>query len=276
MNWLKYLFHFYLDASIHVAISVFAFIEITCIFFGLPRNNHISFFAFFGTIACYNFVKYGVEAEKYILVANTYHKNIQAFSFVAGAGALYHAFFMSYDTWIGIGILSIITSFYAIPLLPNTKNLRNLGGLKIFVVALVWAGTTVVLPVIAANRTMEWDVIVEGVQRFIMVVILMVPFEIRDMEYDDPELKTLPQRFGFVNTKIYGAYGVVVFFFLTFLKDNIGYLEVISKGVVFLTLGICMFITKRKQDHYFSSFWVEAIPIFWWVCILGLDTFLDF
>ena len=274
MKWLKYIFHFYLDASIHVAISVFACIEISCIFFGLPRDNHISYFAFFGTIACYNFVKYGVEARKYLLVANKHHKNIQVFSFVAGALALYQAYFVSFDAWMGIAVLSILTSFYAIPLLPNTKNLRNLGGLKIFVVALVWAGTTVVLPVIAVNSAIDWDVSVEGIQRFLMVLILMVPFEIRDMEYDDPELKTLPQRFGFVNTKIYGSLGVVVFFFLTFLKDHLTYLEVTSKGVMFLMLGIFMFITKRKQAKYFSSFWVEAIPIFWWICILVLDVFL--
>ena len=274
MNWLKYIFHFYLDASIHVAISVFAFIEITCVFFGLSRDNHISYLAFFGTIACYNFVKYGVEAKKYLLAANRYHKNIQVFSFIAGIFAIYHACFVSFDTWVGIAILSILTSLYAIPLLPNTKNLRNLGGLKIFVVALVWAGATVVLPVIAANKTMGWDVGVEGVQRFLMVLILMVPFEIRDLEYDDPALKTLPQRYGYVNTKIYGFFGVLVFFFLTFLKDQLTYLEVISKGIIFLTLGIFMFITKRKQSKYFSSFWVEAIPIFWWVCILVLDTFL--
>ncbi|MCK0144584.1 hypothetical protein MWU78_02870 [Arenibacter sp. F26102] len=274
MNWLKYIFHFYLDASIHVAISVFAFIEITCVFFGLSRDNHISYLAFFGTIACYNFVKYGVEAKKYLLVANRYHKNIQVFSFIAGSLALYHAFYVSFETWIGIAVLSILTSLYAIPLLPNTKNLRNLGGLKIFVVALVWAGTTVVLPVIAANKTMNWDVGVEGVQRFLMVLILMVPFEIRDLEYDEPELKTLPQRYGYVNTKIYGYFGVIVFFFLTFLKDQLTYLEVTGKGIMFLTLGIFMFITKRKQTKYFSSFWVEGIPIFWWVCILVLDAFL--
>ena len=274
MNWLKYIFHFYLDASIHVAISVFACIEITCIFFGLPRDNHISYLAFFGTIACYNFVKYGVEAKKYLLAANSYHKNIQVFSFMAGGFALYHAYFVSFDTWIGIVVLSVLTSLYAIPLLPNTKNLRNLGGLKIFVVALVWAGTTVVLPIIAANKTMNWDVGVEGVQRFLMVLILMVPFEIRDMEYDDPELKTLPQRFGFVNTKIYGALGAVVFFFLTLMKDHLTYLDVIGKGVLFLLLGIFIFLTKRRQTKYFSSFWVEAIPIFWWICILVLDVFL--
>jgi hypothetical protein len=274
MKWLRRLFYFYLDASIHVALSVFALIEISCVFFGLARDNHISYLVFFGTIACYNFVKYGVEAKKYILVANTYHKNIQVVSFIAGAFALYHSFFVSFETWVGIVVLSVLTSLYAIPLLPNTKNLRSLGGLKIFVVAMVWAGTTVVLPVIAADMAVDWDVFVELVQRFIMVLILMLPFEIRDLDYDDPELKTLPQRYGHVNTKIYGAFGAVAFFFLTFLKDQLTYLEVIGKGVLFLILGVLMFITKRKQSQYFSSFWVEAIPIVWWAGILVLDGYL--
>lgn len=275
MNWRNYLFHFYLDASIHVALAVFAFIEITCVFFGLSRDNHISYLVFFGTIACYNFVKYGVEAKKYFLVANTYHKNIQVVSFIAGAFALYHSFFMSFEAWIGLAVLLVLTSLYAVPLLPNAKNLRSLGGLKIFIVALVWAGTTVVLPIVAADRVLDWDVAVELVQRFLMVLILMLPFEIRDLDYDDPELRTLPQRYGYLKTKVFGAVGAVVFFFLTFLKDYLTYFEVLGKGLAFLGLGVLMLSTRRNQSQFFSSFWVEAIPIFWWVCILVLDVFLN-
>lgn len=275
MNWRSYLFHFYLDASIHVALSVFAFIEISCVFFGLSRDNHISYLAFFGTIACYNFVKYGVEAKKYYLVSNTYHKNIQVISFVAGAFALYHSFFVSYETWIGIIILSVLTGLYAVPLLPNAKNLRSLGGLKIFIVALVWAGTTVVLPVVAADAVLDRDVVVELVQRFLMVLILMLPFEIRDLDYDDPELRTLPQRFGYLKTKLMGVAGAVLFFLLTFMKDQLTYLEVMGKGLAFLVLGMLMLVTKRNQSPFFSSFWVESVPILWWACVLAMDVFLN-
>ena len=274
MNWRRYLFHFYLDASIHVALSVFALIEITCIFFGLSRDNHISYLVFFGTIACYNFVKYGVEAKKYFLVSNTYHKNIQVVSFIAGGFALYHSFFVSYEAWIGLAVLSVLTSLYAVPLLPNAKNLRSLGGLKIFIVAMVWAGTTVVLPVVAADRVLDWDVSIELVQRFLMVLILMLPFEIRDLDYDDPELRTLPQRFGYLKTTIFGASGAVVFFFLTFMKDYLTNFEVFGKGLAFLGLAVLMLVTRRNQSQFFSSFWVEAIPIFWWACILVMDVFL--
>lgn len=271
MGLIRRLFDFYLDASIHTAVSVFALIEITGIFFGINRDHHFAYLVFFGTIVCYNFVKYGVEAKKYILVANTYHRYIQIVSFIAGGCALYHAFYISVTAWIGIMVLLALTGLYAIPLLPHAKNLRSLGGLKIFVVALVWAGTTVVLPVVSSPKSVDLNVWIEGVQRFILVLLLIIPFEIRDLEYDDPELRTLPQRYGPVKTKIMGGLGTLLFFFLTFLKSEVTYLDLISKSLMLLVMGVVIYITKEKQSKYFSSFWVEAIPIFWWGFIWILD-----
>ncbi|MCM4168472.1 hypothetical protein KCTC52924_02047 [Arenibacter antarcticus] len=275
MYYLKRLFEFYLDASIHTALAVFALIEVTGVFFGITRDHNFSFLVFFGTIVCYNFVKYGVEAKKYILVSSTYHRYIQFVSFIAGAFALYHAFYITLSAWVGIVFLSLLTGLYAVPMLPRAKNLRSLGGFKIFIVALVWAGSTVLLPVMSADKPIRWDVIIEGIQRFIMVLVLMVPFEIRDLKYDDLRLNTLPQRFGFINSKLLGAFGSLLFFMCTFLKDDITYLDVISKGFLFLILWLMIYRTKKIQSKYFSSFWVEAIPIFWWGSVLVIGHFLS-
>ena len=103
-----------------------------------------------------------------------------------------------------------------------------------------------------------------------MVLVLLIPFEIRDLAYDKPELKTIPQRIGVTKTKVFGSFLVLFFFFLTFLKDEITELELIAKGIFFLILGGLMFVTKRNQSKYFASFWVEVIPIFWWFVIWGL------
>ncbi|HUH47560.1 MAG TPA: hypothetical protein VLZ54_10440 [Arenibacter sp.] len=274
MHRLRRLFDFYLDASVHTAVSVFALIEITGIFFGIDRDHHFAYLVFFGTIVCYNFVKYGVEAKKYILVANTYHRYIQVLSFIAGGGALYHAFYISVAAWTGIAVLLGLTALYAVPLLPHAKNLRSLGGLKIFVVALVWAGTTVVLPVVSSYKFVDFNVWIETVQRFILVLLLMVPFEIRDLEYDDPELRTLPQRYGISNTKMMGGFGTILFFFLTFLKTEVTYLDLIAKGSMFLVMGGVIYVTQKKQSRYFASFWVEVVPVFWWGFIRMSDNFL--
>ena len=263
MKWLKLVFDFYLDASIHVALAVFSLVLATGFIMNFEVDEHLLFSMFFGTIACYNFVKYGVEAKKYILVANRYHKNIQFVSFIALALALYHAFFLTFETWLGIGVILLLTGLYAVPILPKIANLRSLGLLKIILVAMVWAISTVLLPVIAFEKAVVWDVYIEMLQRFVLVLILLVPFEIRDLKYDSPELKTLPQRYGATHSKSFGAMAVVLFFFLTFLKDGVSLLDVIGKGILFLGLGIIMYVTKKNQSKYFASFWVEAIPIGW-------------
>lgn len=213
-------------------------------------------------------MKYGVEAEKYFKVANRYHKSIQFFSFIALGFAIYHAYFLKTSVWLGIFLLVFLTGLYAIPVLPKAKNLRNLGGLKIFVVALVWAGATVILPSLTSNNSITWDIWIESLQRFLFVLILIVPFEVRDLKYDHEDLKTLPQRYGVVRTKIFGSFLVVPFFFLTFMKDEIPVFDIIGKGIMFLLLGILMLVTRRNQTKYFASFWVEGIPILWYLVMI--------
>jgi len=274
MKLLEKLFDFYLDASIHVALAVFCLIQVSVVFLNILPDNHLSFYVFFGTIACYNFIKYGVEAEKYILVANRYHKNIQFFSFVCLGIAIYHAYFLNLKTWLAIGVLLLLTGLYALPILPMRIKLRSHGLIKIALVGLIWAGTTVVLPILAINEPISWDFAVETVQRFVLVIVLLLPFEIRDLDFDSPELNTLPQRFGVANTKNFGAFASILFFCLTFLKDELSTFEAISCGLLFLTLGILMYITKRNQSNYFASFWVEAIPIFWWAVVWVLYKYL--
>ena len=275
MKWFQRIFDFYLDASVHVSFAIFALTKVTEISFEISIQTHLSWFLFFGSIACYNFIKYGLEAEKYLLVANQYHKNIQVFSLAALALALYHSWFLNFETWVGIGCLLLLTGLYAIPILPNAKNLRSWGGLKIFVVALVWSGSTVVLPLLSTQRTITWDVSLEIIQRFVFVLVLLIPFEIRDLSYDKPELKTLPQRYGVARTKTLGSLGAVLFFFLTFFKDDISTTELALTGILFLILASILFITKRNQSKYFASFWVEGIPVFWWVLASGLRQLFD-
>ncbi len=264
MKVLKLLFDFYIDASVHTAIAVLSLLHATYLVLHLPVAYDLNLFVFFGSISIYNFVKYGVEAKKYILVANRYHKNIQFFSITTLVIAIYYAFFLDFKVLCLVAVMVLITGLYALPVLPKMKSLRNLGGLKIAVVAFIWAGTTVALPMLATSTPISFNIIIEILQRFLLVLILLIPFEIRDLAYDAPELRTLPQRIGVSRTRVFGSFMVIIFYALTFLKTNFMIVEGIGKGVLFLILGFLMLFTEKKQKKYFASFWVEAIPIIWW------------
>jgi len=266
MNGIKRLFNFYLDASIHVALSVYCLSIVACNSLQIVTSVHVSWFLFFATIVCYNFIKYGVEASKYLVVATQYHKKIQVFSFIAFILMAYHAWFLPKPVWSVILTLILLVGVYAIPVLPKYKNLRNFGGLKIFIVALVWGGATVLLPFLATKILIfNGEVIVVFIRHFLLVLILLLPFEIRDLKYDDSALRTLPQVYGVQKTKFIGFFLTGIFYVSLFVKHIIAPNEILIDGIIMLLLFILIYKTKRAQEQYFASFWVESVPVIWFV-----------
>ncbi|GLU43808.1 hypothetical protein [Allomuricauda sp. NBRC 101325] len=273
MRTLKALFDFYLDASIHVALSVLAMAGVTFHLLGTFSDLNLLGFIFFSVIVCYNFIKYGVEAYKYIIVSNAYHKVIQVFSFISFVFALYFLMQLKQEIWLATIILGILSALYAVPLLPKAKNLRNLAGLKVYIVAFVWAGFTVLLPVIDAELPLYWDFWVSFLQRFLLVLVLIIPFEIRDMQWDDKGLRTLPQVLGVANTQKLGMGLTVLFFLLTFLKDEVHPLELEFRLVLCVVLILVLLAKRKIYTKYFVPFWVEAIPIFWFCLFWGVERY---
>ncbi len=270
MKYPGLIFDFYLDASIHVALAVLCLMKLTAIFEDIPAFDHLALFVFFGTISCYNFIKYGVEAEKYLVVKNIYHRYIQVFSILSLAIAMYHAYFLLPTSWPWVAVLVLLAGWYSLPIFPPGTKLRNSGLLKIILVALVWAGTTVILPVVETKTNYTLNISIEFIQRFLLILLLLIPFEIRDLKFDSITIRTLPQRLGIEKTKRVGILGCLVFFGLSFLKNALHWPEITSKGILCILLLIVMGRVKNGQSKYFASFWVEALPVFWWLIALML------
>ncbi|MEC8832582.1 MAG: hypothetical protein VX772_09495 [Bacteroidota bacterium] len=273
MRTLKAIFDFYLDASIHVAIAVISMAGVTFHLLGSSSDVNLLGFIFFSVIVCYNFIKYGVEAYKYLIVSNAYHKIIQLFSFVSFAFAIYFLLQLDEEIWVATVVLGVLSALYAVPLLPRAKNLRNLAGLKIYIVAFVWAGFSVLLPVLDAKMDLDWDFAVTFIQRMLLVLILILPFEIRDMQWDDKSLRTLPQVLGNKNTRRLGIVFTLIFFLLTFLKDHLHQTETLLRAILAIALILVMLSKKRMRSKYFVMFWVEAIPIFWFCLFWCAESF---
>ncbi|PWI30963.1 hypothetical protein DI383_05885 [Flavobacteriaceae bacterium LYZ1037] len=269
MRFWKQIFNFYLDSSIHVALAVFAMSWVTLLEFRIPFDGVVLYFIFFASISGYNFVKYfGLARFHHRSLAN-WLKWIQLFSLLCFLLMCYYALQLKFKTQMVILVFGLVTFLYAIPFLPSKviydkhKNLRNISGLKVYIIALVWSGVTVVLPLINNNIPINADVIITIIQRFVFVVVLMLPFEIRDLNYDSLKLATIPQQIGIKNTKIIGVILLMIFFFLEYLKDVMNaYSVIILLIITFISLLFLVFSTK-KQGSYYSSFFVEGIPIYW-------------
>lgn len=273
---LKQLFNFYINSSIHVGLSVFSLTWITFLEYDILIDKTLLFFVFFASISGYNFVKYfGMVKFHHRSLAN-WLKAIQVFSFFSFLMMCYLGFKLNFNTIIWIAGFGIMTFFYAVPFLPkqiipDNSNLRNVEGLKVYLIALVWMGVTVILPLINSDYRISTDVIFTSAQRFIFVVVLMLPFEIRDLRYDSLKLATIPQKIGVMQTKILGVLLLVLFFLLDFFKSEIDVNKLVALALTAILTGLFLLGSKKDQGKYYSSFWVEGLPILWLIILLILS-----
>jgi hypothetical protein len=269
MKVLKQLFGFYINSSIHVALSVFSLTWITLLEYGIPYDEALLFFVFFASISGYNFVKYFGIAKFHHRSLADWLKTIQIFSFLCFIFMCYYALQLGINTMFFIVGLGLVTFFYAIPFLPkhlfldSKNNLRNIGGLKVYLIALVWTGVTVFLPIINNDYTINADVVITGIQRFVFIVVLLLPFEIRDLMYDSLKLATIPQKIGVKQTKIIGVVLLGLFLLLEFFKEGTTVESLLVSIVISVVIGLFLLYSKKEQGTYYSSFWVEGLPVLW-------------
>ena len=171
----------------------------------------------------------------------------------------------------GFGLLTFL---YAVPIIAGI-NLRSVAGIKGFIVALVWTGITVVVPVVASQMPYSTEIAQLSCQRFILVIVWLLPFEIRDVNYDSLKLGTFPQRLGINRTK---ALGVILLLVVVLIEINVEISElkkIWAVLVMILISAALLIISKKQQNRYYASFWVEGIPIVW-LLILHLFDELSF
>ncbi len=269
MRILKNLFTFYIVSSIHVALAVVALAVISALHLGFSPDINLLFFIFFGTITGYNFIKYAGIAGLHHRSLTKNLRVIQVFSFLCFVVLLAFAIRIDLQVIAVAVFLGFLTLLYALPFFGE-RNLRTIGGIKIYIIALIWVGVTVLLPVINSGIPVDADVILELFQIFLFVLVLLIPFEIRDLKYDRAELKTLPQNIGVRGSKLIGVIFLILMLVLEFFKSAGTPESLGALGITILVTGFLMIEAEEKQSKYFSSFWVEGLPLLWLAILLVL------
>lgn len=272
MKLLKSIFAFYINSSIHVGLAVLAFALVTKMEFNLQGPNALYGFIFLGTITAYNFMKYAKITGLHHRSLAQSLKSIQVFSFVCFLLLVYFTYQLSIVTILATASFAMLTFLYGVPIIFK-KSLRNVPVIKIFIVAIVWAGITVVIPFISADHNIGQDEWITIIQRIFIVIALTVPFEIRDIQHDALRLKTLPQIFGIRNARLGGISLLILCLVIEMAKDNSSSAYIFSVIFLCLVTGWLLLNTKTNQTRYFSSFWVESMPILWCILLWILNAF---
>ena len=219
-------------------------------------------FAFFGTLVGYNFVKYDALARAKKLQMRKELKVIALFSFCSLLMVSYFFFKLQRITQI-VGVVFLgITLLYTLPFFPNRRNARNWAGVKIYIVALCWVGVTIVLPILNAKIPITLAFMTTAIQRFVLIFVLVLIFEIIDLAIDDPHLQTVPQQISVKRTKQLGYLLLFLYWCLEIFNRNFHFFF-LQLTLIFV-IAIFLFFANEKRSKYYTSFWVESIPILWW------------
>lgn len=252
----------YLQSSLHVSLSICA---LTALYYrqnDIPTDTILLLFIFSASLVGYNFIKYAplVIREKWAVFKQ--FPFIMIITSIALIGVFLGLFYLS----VAVLALTVFSGFlvfwYTFPISRNAKNLRHHPLLKLFTIAWVWSSVSVLFPVLEQQEVSLDDPIVafDLAERMIWVLVLMIPFEVRDADDDNRSGRSIISYISIKNTKNIGIGLLFLFAILRYMiHDQLQSLPIF----IHTSLFILLIFTKKQQHRYFSAFFVESFPIFW-------------
>jgi hypothetical protein len=270
MKWIKLLLDIYVKGSIHVALSVFSMSSLSL----LSLNKNIPepqlLIVFFASYVYYNLIKFAPVGFKGTNQPTIFWNWLKLSTLLSLLILLYLVKDLSKDSWLILALSSIFGVLYVQKeLLPIS---RENGWIKAFLVSLVWALITAVLPFTLLHK--DWfglEIILLFFSHFFLVLALLVPFEIRDMSVDQLMMPNLAQQLGVQKIKWVGYLSLILSIILWMLVTDLGvYFQ--SAYFIFYLITVALIAgAKIDQPQSYTSLWVEAIPIFLLVSVWVLS-----
>jgi len=276
MQFLKRIFDFYLFSNIHVALSGFCLTKVTLFKFNI-ENSLTPYFVGLSIIISYNFIRFfEIKKKRLNWYKNWFELNKKYLFILSFITLLLLGLVLNSDNFKMKSIVilfpfAFMTFFYVVPLFKIGKlevSFRNFPFIKIFSIAVAWAGITVLFPIYDANYLISEHVFLEFFQRTLLLISITIPFDIRDVKRDSDTLKTIPQVLGVVNSKLLGYMLLLGFVCIGFIRNDFANLDVILLIIVAMISAGFLFFSSEKRTRYYTAFWVEAIPIIWFILII--------
>lgn len=249
-----------------MALAVVALAHLSSYISGIQTDKWVLIFIFFSALSAYNFIKFFSA-----FWAPDFSLKLTPITLLTGFGflsSLVLLFVMPLPVfWISL-LGSLLVVGYAVPFRSNRFNWRSKKGWKQHLVVLSWLCLTVGIPLLSQPQPNFILLIKLSILQGTYIFVALLPFEIGDLSTDAPNLQTLPQRFGVPKTKILGLSLLVIVALFSCFTWGIMTPFGGSTLLIFFSLGVLLFKSHPKQSFYYSRFWVESLPLFWWVCFL--------
>jgi hypothetical protein len=265
MHVVKNILDLYIRGSIHVAVAVVSFIGVTGVLLDLNINYHLYGFAFTGAIAAYNAIKF-VSVWKRGKEFSSILKLIGLLTICAVIAAVFFFYNLGTKTQIAGIVAFVLVVCYAVPVF-GAINLRNISGLKIYLIALCYIIVTVLMPAYDSGFPLSNEIAFVAAARFFLIFVLLLIFDIADLAHDAAELRTIPQQLGLFRTRVLGTALLMLFCILHgIFARNINIL--MANIVLAMVVAIFLWFASPRRSKYFSDLFLESVPMFWLLLLI--------
>jgi hypothetical protein len=164
---------------------------------------------------------------------------------------------------------------YAFPVIPTRHKwiqLREIPGMKIFIIAITWACSCAMLPIVAAHRQGEpWISAAATLWALVyglLVFAIAVAFDIRDLGFDAGKLKTLPALLG-MKRSVFAAIGALIasaaitWFICRHMARGTG-AECLAYAVWCLIASVFIYKSTPDRHEYYFSFFIDGLILLLW------------
>ncbi|MES2268842.1 MAG: UbiA family prenyltransferase [Bacteroidota bacterium] len=190
-------------------------------------------------------------------------------------------FFLSIGSKILLVFSAILSFCYSLPLFTVGEQkfgLRNIPGLKTFLITLVWTLSSVLLPVLEAQDLHLADISTRDItimmaKRFLLIFALAIPFDIRDLFSDrQAGLKTIPVAWGEKNAYLFCQVLLAGYIVLLFLFRNNGFnIDFFALTITAILMGWLIFKSKWEKNEYYYFFYLDGVLILQYVILIGFN-----
>jgi 4-hydroxybenzoate polyprenyltransferase len=192
---------------------------------------------------------------------------------------LWYLSFQAQLLMVFVGILALAYNFPFLKLNDKKIGLRNIPGIKLFLIALVWSLSCVLLPIVQVESTFGISItlgetVLLVAKRFLFICAITIPFDIRDLFQDKMyELKTIPVILGEKKAWIFCQAFLIIYLILLILFTKNIDLDVIGLTLTILLTGWLIFKSNIKRNEYYYFFFLDGTMILQFVILWGLRFF---
>lgn len=190
--------------------------------------------------------------------------------------------FLNPIIWLLVMPLSLVAFAYTVPVVrinASIIRIREIGLWKIFLIAAVWTGMTVILPAMEHHGLAQiidpltWRL---ALGRALFIFAITIPFDVRDLLNDMKKgVRTIPSAMGWKRSVVLAE--LVLILFISFVSITLGINHPFFLGYAISTVMamILVALVNPERSDMYCSFWVEGTMIFQFAFVLIISKQLN-